>query len=259
MLSRIMNYRISSATPTDELLTLGQILSEIGDYSGTILDSEHLSLSRRCAARLGKVVSELITRKRIKSPDDLLEIPAESDAGSDLGTMTISELHALYRQWPARHKERLSAGREPLTYYYEGRIVRELLRRKPSTKNERLKIDYCLASYNNELDSMSSILSLPLRLGKDTTYPDQDKTYTPEELTLLIRKYTDFRDVTGRELLIEYTDLALDLLSSNPTQPQPELLSILTALREKDIIRLPLPPRPLRRSAPCPMQRDPSL
>ncbi len=236
-----MNYRISSSSPTDELLTLGQILSEIGDYAGTILDREHLSLSRHCAARLGKVVSELITRKRIKSPDDLLEIPAESAAGSDLCAMTISELHALYRQWPARHKERLSAGREPLTYYYEGRIIRELLRRKPSTKNERLKIDYCLASYNNELDSMSSILSLPVRLSNDTTYPNPQRTYTPEELTLLIRKHTDFRDITSRELLIEYTDLALDLLSSAPSQPQPELLSLLTSLCEKDIIRLPLP------------------
>ena len=52
--SRIMNYRVSSASPTDELLSLGQILSEIGDYAGTILDREHLSLSRRCAAGPGR-------------------------------------------------------------------------------------------------------------------------------------------------------------------------------------------------------------
>ena len=237
--SGIMNYRVSSASPTDELLTLGQILSEVGDYAGTILDREHLSLSRRCAARLGKVVSELITRKRIKSRDDLFEMPGESVAVTDLRAMTISELHALYRQWPIRQRQRLAEGREHLTYYYEGRIVRELLSRKPSDRNERLKIDYCVSTYNNELDNLSFILSLPVGHDEDRIYPDAARHYSPEELTLLIKKHSSCRDIIEREILIEYTDLALDLLTANPTQPQPELLSILTALRQKDVIRIP--------------------
>ena len=71
--SRVMNYRVSAASPTDELVTLGQILSEVGDYMSAILDRDHLSLSRRCATRLRKVVGELMARKRIESPDDLYD------------------------------------------------------------------------------------------------------------------------------------------------------------------------------------------
>lgn len=238
--SRIMNYRVSAASPTEELMTLGQILSEVGDYMSTILDREHLSLSRRCAARLGKVVSELITRKRIKSRDDLFDMPSPAVANADLSAMTISELHALYRQWPIRQRQRLTEGREHLTYYYEGRIVRELQRRKPSNKNERLKIDYCVSTYSNELDNLSSILSLPVGHDEDRIHPDAARHYYPEELTLLIRKHSTCRDIIERELLIEYTDLALDLLSANPTQPHPHLTAALTALREKDIIRIPV-------------------
>ena len=192
--SRIMNYRVSSASPTDELLSLGQILSEIGDYAGTILDREHLSLSRRCAARLGKVVSELITRKRIKSRDDLFDMPAPAIAKADLSAMTISEL-------------------------------RQPLRRKPSDRNERLKIDYCVSTYSNELDNLSSILSLPVRSYKDKAYPDPSENHSPKELASLIRRHTGYRDIIGREILVEYVDYALDLLKSNPSQPMPELLA----------------------------------
>ena len=237
--SRIMNYRVSSASPTDELLTLGQILSEIGDYAGTILDREHLSLSRRCAARLGKVVSELITRKCIKSRDDLFDMPAPAIAKADLSAMTISELHALYRQWPIRQRQRLTEGREHLTYYYEGRIVRELLRRKPSDRNERLKIDYCVSTYSNELDNLSSILSLPVRSYKDKAYPDPSENHSPKELASLIRRHTGYRDIIGREILVEYVDYALDLLKSNPSQPMPELLAALSDLRQRDKICIP--------------------
>ena len=224
--SRIMNYRVSSASPTDELLSLGQILSEIGDYAGTILDREHLSLSRRCAARLGKVVSELITRKRIKSRDDLFDMPAPAIAKADLSAMTISELHALYRQWPIRQRQRLTEGRE-------------LLRRKPSDRNERLKIDYCVSTYSNELDNLSSILSLPVRSYKDKAYPDPSENHSPKELASLIRRHTGYRDIIGREILVEYVDYALDLLKSNPSQPMPELLAALSDLRQRDKICIP--------------------
>ena len=54
--SRVMNYKVSAVSPTDELITIGQILSEVGDYACTILDKEHLSFARKCANRLKKVV-----------------------------------------------------------------------------------------------------------------------------------------------------------------------------------------------------------
>lgn len=236
--SRIMNYRISSASPTDELFTLGQILSEVGDYMSTILDREHLSLARKCATRLKKVVSELTARKRIMSEDELYEISGNSTAMTDLSSMTVTELYTLYRGWPIRHRRRMAEGREHFTYYYEGRIVRELLSRKAADKDEQLKIDYCVATYNNELDNMSSIFSLPVGHDEDRIHPDAARRYSPEELTLLIRKHSVCRDILDRELLVEYTDLALDHLSANPAQPH--LVAALTALREKDIIRLPV-------------------
>ena len=213
-----MNYRVSAASPTDELVTLGQILSEVGDYMSAILDRDHLSLSRRCATRLRKVVGELMARKRIESPDDLYEMPASAVAGEDPGAMTVSELHALYRMWPMRHREREAIGREPLTFCHEGRIVRELLTRKPADGSERLKIDYCLATYGNELENLSFILSLPLKADADNIYPDYKRDYSPEELVSLIRRYSSFRDIIGREILVEYVDIALDLLERHNPQ-----------------------------------------
>ena len=245
-----MNYRVSAASPTDELVTLGQILSEVGDYMSAILDRDHLSLSRRCATRLRKVVGELMARKRIESPDDLYEMPASAVAGEDPGAMTVSELHAHYRLWPMRHQEREAMGREHLTFCHEGRIVRELLTRKPADRSERLKIDYCLATYGNELENLSFILSLPLKADADNAYPDPGRDYSPEELVSLIRKHSSFRDIIGREILVEYVDIALDLLERDNQQPTTEnrqrktdntlaLLTELSELRRRQTIRIP--------------------
>ena len=245
-----MNYRVSAASPTDELVTLGQILSEVGDYMSAILDRDHLSLSRRCATRLRKVVGELMARKRIESPDDLYEMPASAVAGEDPGAMTVSELHAHYRLWPMRHQEREAMGREHLTFCHEGRIVRELLTRKPADRSERLKIDYCLATYGNELENLSFILSLPLKVDADNAYPDHKRNYSPEELVSLIRKHSSFRDIIGREILVEYVDIALDLLERDNQQPTTEnrqrktdntlaLLTELSELRRRQTIRIP--------------------
>ena len=255
--SLVMNYRVTAASPTDELVTLGQILSEVCDYMSAVLDRDHLSLSRRCATRLRKVVGELVARKRIESPDDLYEMPLSSIAGEDRGAMTVSELHALYRLWPMRHREREAMGREHLTFCHEGRIVRELLTRKPADKSDRLKIDYCLATYSNELENLSFILSLPLKADADNAYPDPGRDYSPEELVSLIRKHSSFRDIIGREILVEYVDIALDLLERHNPQRTTEngelktetgkrktdnalaLLTELSELRRRQTIRIP--------------------
>lgn len=210
--SRIMNYNVSSASPTDELMTLGQILSEVGDYASTVLDREHLSLSRKCGARLRKVVGELMSRQSIQSENDLYEMPPTELCDSDLSALSVPELHCLYRRWPIRHREREMQGREHFTFYREGRIVSELLRRKAANKAERLKVDYCVAAYHNELDNMSVVFSLPVRIDGEKIYPDSDRTYTPDELAALVRLYSDYRDITECELLVEYVDYALDML-----------------------------------------------
>lgn len=235
-----MNYNVSSSSPTDELLTVGQILSEVGDYASTILDREHLSLSKKCMTRLNKVVGELVSRQCIQSADSLYDISQEVPVATNLTSLTIAELHSLYRYWPIRHKNRESEGRESFSFYYEGRIVRELKNRKASNKSEQLKIDYCVATYRNELDNMSFVFSLPVQLDSEKIYPEYGRHYTPEELTALISLYTDYRDITEREILVEYVDSALDWLEQNKdASSNLELLSEIAELGRRKIVRIP--------------------
>lgn len=114
--SRIMNYSVSSSSPTDELLTIGQILSEVGDYASTFLDREHLSMSRKCLSRLNKVVGELVSRQCILSAENLYDIPEAHPISTDLAALTVGELHSLYRCWPIRHKEHEAEGREAFSF-----------------------------------------------------------------------------------------------------------------------------------------------
>ena len=238
--SRIMNYKVSTVSPTDELITIGQILSEVGDYACTVLDKEHLSFTRKCAGRLKKVVGELTSRGCIRSSDDLYEIQEVTAESSDLSAMSIGELHKLYRQWPIRHQKRLKEGKEHMTYYYEGRIVRELQSRKPATKDERLKIDYCNATYSNELDNMSFIFSCPVETDSDKIYPDKSKVYSPDELADLIRRHSHYRDVAEREILIEYVDYALDMLEHTGSNHESvRLLTEVADLGQRKVIKVP--------------------
>lgn len=241
--SRIMNYNVSAASPTDELLTLGQILSEVGDYASTVLDREHLSLSRKCGTRLRKVVGELKARNSLFSVEGLYNICPDKSGLSDkseLATMTVSELHGLYRRWPIRHREREAQGREHFTFYHEGRIVNELLRRKASNKAEQLKIDYCVATYHNELDNMSFVLSRPVQIDGEKIFPDSERNYTPDELKALISLYSDYRDIIERELLVEYVDYALDLLERDKDATSTlRLLTEVVELGRRKTIRVP--------------------
>lgn len=238
--TRIMNYNVSSASPTDELLTLGQIMSEVGDYASTVLDREHLSLSRKCGTRLQKVVGELISRQSIKSENDLYDIPQTELTCSHLLALSISELHSLYRRWPIRHREREMKGREHFTFYYEGRIVSELLRRKAASKAEQLKIDYCVATYNNELDNMSFVFSSPVQLDGEKINPYNRRRYSPDELAALIRLYSDYRDIKERELLVEYVDYALDMMEhDNNANYTIGLVSEIAELGRRKIFRVP--------------------
>lgn len=241
--SRIMNYNVSAASPTDELLTLGQILSEVGDYASTVLDSEHLSLSRKCNTRLRKVIGELKARNSLFSVEGLYDIcPNKSGLSdkSDFATMTVSELHSLYRRWPIHHREREAQGREHFTFYREGKIVNELLRRKAANKAEQLKIDYCVATYHNELDNMSFVFSRPVQIDGEKINPDSGRRYSSEELTALIRLYSDYRDIVERELLVEYVDYALDLLKRDiDTASTLRLLIEIAELGRRKTIRIP--------------------
>lgn len=238
--ARVMDYEVTAGSPTAELVTLGQILSEAADYAGAILDREHLAFARRCTERLRKVVGELTARGSIRSQEDLYEIDKGCVETTDLGALTIDSLYRLYRQWPLRHEQRLKEGREHFTFYYEGRIVRELQRRRSATKGEQLMVDYCVAAYRNELENMAFTFSCPVKAGKEDALPDSDRTYTPAELAALIARYSRYRDVAGREILIEYVDLALGLLQGSDGNPELfRLLTEIAGLGQRNIIRVP--------------------
>ena len=237
---RIMNYSVSSSSPTDELLTLSQIYSDVGNYASTVLDREHISLAHKCMTRLKKVVNELVSRECISSHESLYSLPKSSLVSTDLSALSITELHNIYRCWPIRKKEREAKGHEPFSFYYEGRIVRELRSRKAANKAEQLKIDYCVATYHNELNNMSFVFSRPLRVNGEKIFPDSRKIYNQDELTALIRLYKDYRDIIDREILVEYVDYALDLLQQDEDAIlKLELLYEIAELGHRKIIRIP--------------------
>ena len=98
----------------------------------------------------------------MQSQTELYVLPEYCFAGLVIQAMSIDSLFRLSRCWPTRHTKREVAGRNHFTYYYEGRIVRELLHRKPINKEEQLKVDYCVTNYHNEFDNLSFVFSLRL-------------------------------------------------------------------------------------------------
>lgn len=193
----VTSYAITPSSPTGELLTLGRIYDEVGDYASTILDSAHRALTRLCRRRSAAVTRELRRRGILTgetttpSPLAAPAVPAAHDSDSstvetivaqavpsrathgpnasslitmtsDLTQMSISDLYTHYLAWPQRHEAFIEAGHEPLDFSYEARIIRELQRRTAANLDEQLKIDYCLLSYRSELLNLSRIHSLPL-------------------------------------------------------------------------------------------------
>lgn len=195
----VTSYAITPSSPTGELLTLGRIYDEVGDYASTILDSAHRTLTRLCRRRSAAVTRELRRRGILTGeatspspkvaqavpaahhgtevsnlspidPSPLLTTPSSliTDLAS-LSQMSISELYTHYLAWPQRHEALIDAGHEPLDFSYEARIIRELERRTAANLDEQLKIDYCLLSYRTELRNISYIISLPV----DELHPEE--------------------------------------------------------------------------------------
>lgn len=238
--SRIMNYKISELSPTDELITLGQIFSEVGDYASTILDNEHIEFSRKCSEKLEIVVRELLTRQSIQSPKDLYEIPEIKTDERELSAMSVGELYMLYRRWPIRRNSRGIEGREPITFYYEGRIIDELQRREVDNMGDQLKIDYCAVTYNNELDNMSFIFSCPVNASVVKGYPDYVMSFSPDEIAAKIVSYRGYKDIMERENLIECVDLGLNLLERDGfTKSSSRLVAEIAELGRRRIISVP--------------------
>lgn len=149
---------------------------------------------------------------------------------SRLEQMTVNELYRLYECWPLRHEKRSAEGREPLTFYYEARIVRELLNRTAGDRSEQLKIEHCTRSYAKELENLSFLFSKPVSVDDERFNPDRNAAQSPAELLAFIRLYSSYRDIAERERLVEYVDMALDTIKS--TDDKTAVLALATEVAE---------------------------
>lgn len=224
---RITGYRIGASSTTDELTVLALIFAEAGRYVA--------SLSRFCAERLAVVNKELARRGIRTSAERLFD-----STGSALESMTINELFSHYRRWPARHEQRRSEGRELFTFFYERRIVDQLATRRAATLAEQFKIDYCTLSYSIAIESLAHMLGLPAGNAAAKFRPDARRAYTAAELYTLIRLYTAYGSIAERERLVEYIDLALNLLKDAETDADTlRLASQLAEISRKGIVQCP--------------------
>lgn len=97
---------------------------------------------------------------------------------------------------------------------------------------------------------------MPVSVDNEKFSFETERVYTPAELTALIKLYANYRDVSERELLVEYVDYALDFIVN--AQDKAYVLAIVTEIAElgrKKIICTPswvptlsqkaLPPPPI--------------
>lgn len=87
---------------------------------------------------------------------------------------------------------------------------------------------------------MSFIFSCPVETDNDEIYPDRTKKYSSDELSELIKRYRHCQDIVEREILIEYVDIALDMLERNGSNHESlKLLNEVADLGQWDVIRVP--------------------
>ncbi|MBD5402804.1 hypothetical protein HDR58_08400, partial [bacterium] len=181
----IINYRVSSKSPTGELIILGRLLSDVSGYASTTLDSKHQRLADSCRFRLNKVLGQLVKRDIIEKKEELYDFSTEEkllisnsefqeSTASKLQTLTISELELLYRFRQGYDRPVEKSGSyimSSLHCKYE--IIRELEKREPVDLSEQLKKDYCTLTFQNELDYSSFLLEAPI--GEPSEYIQMDR------------------------------------------------------------------------------------
>lgn len=234
---KIRRYRVTPVTPSEWIVTLALIYAETADAAAAVSDR---ALARICQNRYDKTVAELIRRNYISDPDSIFDTPAVDFSGENPREMTVDALFHLFRQSPLRTGQRRDSGREHLTCLEDLPLISELRRRTPADFGQWLKIHYCRLAYSNRLENLSRTFSLPVSLGNDKIYPAPCADYTPEELLALIRLYTDYRDIAEREILIQYVDIALDLMERAVDRiPLMELAAEIMELGRRHIINVP--------------------
>lgn len=205
----VSEFKVTSQTPIDDLMTFGRICADAGEYPSTNLDRESRKIAKQCETKLAKVISELKRRKIADSIEDLYKFPDWRNLISNFGKMSISELEHLYIKCSRIRKERSATGFETFTYYIEGHIVDELSKREVSTSSEGVKNKYCSTCYSNELKNLSQVLGLSIGSSEDSLYLDSHHDYSSTELIVLLNKYKEYKTVLEREALIEVIDYSI--------------------------------------------------
>lgn len=147
-----------------------------------------------------------------------------------LSTLSVPELEKLFVSSSCRFEQKLKEGREPLTRYFETRIVSELQRRRPASHAEKTRIDNYIKANKAEIDNLCAITRLPL--GKCDI--DISHHIAPKEMMSLIDSLKDYETVSEREMLIEIVDKAIDYIAAHRDTPlSPDLAARLIELKKR--------------------------
>ncbi|MDE5725310.1 MAG: hypothetical protein K2I12_04785, partial [Duncaniella sp.] len=121
--------------------------------------------------------------------------------------------------------------------YFETAIVNELGRRQPSDRGERLMIDYCRIVNRLELENVGFILRLPIGEAESDKYGN---IASAEELATLIAIHAGYRTLNERERLVNYVDMAVEMLcNTSDTQSLACLASVLLDLDRQNKVKCP--------------------
>ena len=232
----IRSCEISSAADA-ELMTICRLLGVVTDFALVTMQNRYRGIATEGGRLLRRVEKELIRRKVVHSASEIYAIPDRDVDCADLSVLSIAELEQLFRLRLRRYETRKNEGLELLTRYFETAIVNELGRRQPSDRGERLMIDYCRIVNRLELENVGFILRLPIGEAESDKYGN---IASAEELATLIAIHAGYRTLNERERLVNYVDMAVEMLcNTSDTQSLACLASVLLDLDRQNKVKCP--------------------
>lgn len=232
----IRSCEISSAADA-ELMTICRLFGVVTDFALVTMQNRYRGIATEGGRLLRRVEKELIRRRVVHSASEIYAIPDRDVDCADLSVLSIAELEQLFRLRPRRYETRKNEGLELLTRYFETAIVNELGRRQPSDRGERLMIDYCRIVNRLELENVGFILRLPIGEAESDKYGN---IASAEELATLIAIHAGYRTLNERERLVNYVDMAVEMLcNTSDTQSLACLASVLLDLDRQNKVKCP--------------------
>lgn len=232
----IRSCEISSAADA-ELMTICRLLGVVTDFALVTMQNRYRGIANEGGRLLRRVEKELIRRRVVHSASEIYAIPDRDIDCADLSALSIAELEQLFRLRPRRYETRKNEGLELLTRYFETAIVNELGRRQPSDRGERLMIDYCRIVNRLELENVGFILRLPIGEAESDKHGN---IASAEELATLIAIHAGYRTLNERERLVNYVDMAVEMLrNTSDTQSLACLASVLLDFDRQNKVKCP--------------------